>query len=466
MVVLRLHPLKDALEVEVGKVFGRTNLKGEVQLSVSRLHFKITGLGEKSAVIQHVSTSADGCVKRKGSDTTECVKGGNEFTLNDGDRYHFVSAWVNFFIEAEIQEGAAGGDESPEPYSPRAVAEDDVEVCEEVAVDNTPLPIAAVVDAIPLKIADVPVVVVVVDTPSPPLIVAEIRVATPATPLPSPKVVADEEVGEESPIINKRRYASSRRWGNPSSPPVDEGGPKSPTDEAPVAVDKPVDEGGPKSPTDKAPVAVDKAPKSKKRNWKKAFKKLIDARPSAPKKVKRNPSRPSAPKKVNRNPPRPSAGGVPKKKRKVSNNDKNGYDMDPAFHDADPIGEARYLRQMTHGAAALVMAFTAKNRVTHGKLMKDSGIATKAGGMVAAIKTLAKDVAAEKSKIIKLGKPTKRLPPILQARFKKTMKKMAEDAVMFSADHSAVDYAEAQAGLAKMAATLAEATAAAAGHAT
>jgi hypothetical protein len=296
------------------------------------------------------------------------------------------------------------------------------------------------------------VVVVVVDTPSPPLIVAEIRVATPATPLPSPKVVADEEVGEESPIINKRRYASSRRWGNPSSPPVDEGGPKSPTDEAPVAVDKPVDEGGPKSPTDKAPVAVDKAPRSKKRNWKKAFKKLIDARPSAPK-------------KVNRNPPRPSAGGVPKKKRKVSNNDKNGYDMDPAFHDADPIGEARYLRQMTHGAAALVMAFTAKNRVTHGKLMKDSGIATKAGEMVAAIKTLAKDVAAEKSKIIKLGKPTKRLPPILQARFKKTMKKMAEDAVMFSADHSAVDYAEAQAGLAKMAATLAEATAAA-GHAT
>jgi hypothetical protein len=74
MFVLRFHPTGEVLNVKVGDVLGRANLTVKVQASVSRLHFEIKSLDEASAAIQHISATAEGCVKRNGSDTREIVK--------------------------------------------------------------------------------------------------------------------------------------------------------------------------------------------------------------------------------------------------------------------------------------------------------------------------------------------------------------------------------------------------------
>jgi hypothetical protein len=390
------------------------------------LHFEIKSLDEASAAIQHISATAEGCVKRNGSDTREIVKSNDTFTLKDGDRYHFVSAWDEFFIQAVLEGGAAVGVADPEKPvdSPRAMAEDDVELddSQERVVDDDS-PVEMIVDEAPVVVIDV------LDSPS-----------TPATP-------GKVDAAEDSPFIRrpKNGSASRRRWGTPSPSPVGE--------------ESPAPEVAPKSPSPAAEVpAVGKAPKRRRKGSPKRSK-IVTADPQPTVTADPQPT-------VTADPPQPIAGGgdkkkktkppggeVPKKMRKGSKFNVHGYLIDAEFMD-DPDEEYEMHDPLTLGAGALVRSFTSKNQVTMKKLD-----AFKASEKITDI--VSKDE-ADGAKSFDCGKPITELHPMLRKMYVRKQMKAVHVKEMFSEPHSELDLEIATAVLAQATADIAAEKAAAA----
>jgi hypothetical protein len=345
-------------------------------------------------------------------------KANDTFTLRDGDRYHFVSAWDEFFIQAVLEGGAAVGVADPEKPvdSPRAVDEDDVELddSQERVVDDDS-PVEMIVDEAPDVVIDV------LDSPS-----------TPATPgVPPPKVDAAPDVPSDpdSPVHrSKRVYSSLRRWRSPSPSPVGEENPapevarKSPSPAAEVPTAIKALEVAPKSPSPAAEVpAAIKAPVGAQK------------RKGVPKQIK----------PVTADPPQPIAGGgdkkkkvktpggeVPKKMRKGSKFNVHGYLIDAEFMD-DPDEEYEMHDPLTLGAGALVRSYTSKNQVTMKKLD-----AFKASEKIADI--VSKDE-ADGAKSFDCGKPITELHPMLRKMYVRKMMKAVHVKEMFSEPHSELD---------------------------